>query len=403
MLRLSLTVRTLRSIIYRTVKNELAKELTMSPLPTDYFPLTVATGDAFCNRVDEIEHLKNCIIHQRPILLMSPRRYGKTSLALQTMEKMDMAYANMDFFSVIDEQDIERTILKGVSKLISAMETIPQKALTLASEIFEGPHIRAVLGKFEVSIEIKKRQEKPAYHVLDILERLEKLAEKTDKKIILFMDEFQRIGDIAPDQAMESVLRQVAQLTKSISFIFSGSNRHLLNQLFEDRKRPFYKLCERITLDRISEEAYTKHIQRAAQSTWGQALPERFFERLFFYTERHPYYVNLLCSRIFRGKFPDIEMLDQVWEQYMLEERSSVAAEIELLSKSQRKLLTVLSRAGGAIELLGNPFLQRANMSKTTVSQAIDHLDQKDYVYRDNDGKVHVLDPLIKAVLATQD
>ena len=106
------------------------------------------------------------------------------------------------------------------------------------------------------------RREKPSYHILEILERLELLAKKTDHQLILFFDEFQCISEATPDHAIESVLRQVAQLSKSISFVFSGSNRYLLNQLFDDRKHPFYKICERISLDRISEEAYTKHIQK---------------------------------------------------------------------------------------------------------------------------------------------
>lgn len=369
----------------------------------DHFPLTVATGEAFCNRIDEIERLKNCIIHQRPILLTSPRRYGKTSLALQTIKKIGIPYAHIDFFSIIDEEDIEKAILKGVSKLIANIETIPQKALTLAIDVFESPHIRAVLGKLGVSIEVQKRPEKPSYHVLDILERLEKLSEKTDQKIILFMDEFQKIGEIAQNQAMEGVLRQVAQLTKTITFIFSGSNRHLLNQLFEDRKRPFYKLCERITLDRISEVAYINHIQKAASLTWNQSLPDHFLERLFFYTERHPYYVNLLCSRFFNGKYPDIEILDKIWIQYLAEERSSVAAEMDLLSKNQKKLLTVLSRAGESTELLGHAFIRQSNMSKTTVNQSIEFLERKDYVFTNINGRVQVLDPLIKSVLSIQE
>jgi len=360
----------------------------------------IATEQAFCNRKAEINQLQHCIEHQRPVLLVSPRRYGKTSLALRTILKTKLPYAQIDLFSAIDEQDVERAILKGVTKLIIMMESIPKKALALASEIFEGTHIRVAISKIGLSIEVNRRGEKPAYHVLDILERLEHLAKKSNKKIILFFDEFQCIDEATSNRAMESVLRQVAQLTKSIAFIFSGSNRHLLNQLFNDRNRPFYKLCEKITLDRISEEAYTKHIQKAAKKTWELELPERVISRLFNYTERHPYYINLLCSRLWRQKHPTIHTIEHIWDQYISEERSSVASELELMSKNQRKLLTILSRSGGTDSPHSQAFLHLARMSKTTVFQALGILEKRDYIYKDIDGHYVVLDPLIQSVLS---
>lgn len=366
------------------------------------FPLSVATGQAFCNREEETAHLKGCIENLRPALLVSPRRYGKTSLAFHAISQMSLPYTQIDFFSVVDEQDIERVILQGIGRLISRMEGIPKRALALASEIFEGMQIKAALGKVELSVELNRPKEKPAYHVLDILERLEALSKKSNKKIILFFDEFQCVGEVVQNHAMESVLRQVAQLTKSIAFIFSGSNRHLLSQMFDDRNRPFYKLCERITLDRISEGAYQKHIQKAAKKKWGSELPERTIESIFNYSERHPYYTNLLCSRLLMGDLPTVESIYQTWYQYAVEERSSVASEIELLSKNQRKLLTVLARTDGTNEPLGQKFIQQANMSKATIDQSLSFLEKKDFIYRNEKGETKILDPLIKFILSQE-
>jgi hypothetical protein len=249
-------------------------------------------------------------------------------------------------------------------------------------------------------MEFNRRKEKPAYNVLDILERLERLADKTKQNIVLFLDEFQSISEITPDHAIESVLRQVAQLTKSISFVFSGSNRHLLNQLFDDRNRPLYKLCERIVLERISEQAYKKHLQKVAQKTWNIELPQRVLDYLFQCTECHPYYMNLLCSRMWNSQLPTVEIIEKLWQQYKREERSSVAAELELLSKNQRKLLTVLARMDGTNAPLGKEFVHQANMAKATIDQALTFLEKKDYVFKNDQGHVAVLDPLIKSVLS---
>lgn len=374
----------------------------MNPKPyLDHFPLSIASGEAFCNRIDETTFLKTCIEHQRPVLLISPRRYGKTSLALHAIHQTKLPYAHIDFFSAIDERDIERIILNGVGKLLSSMESLPQKALSLATEILDGSRVRAVLSKVGVSIEIDNKVEKPSQNILDVLERLEKLAIKTNKKFILFFDEFQCIGEVAPDQAMESVLRQVAQLTKSISFIFSGSNRHLLNQLFDDRKRPFYKLCERMAIQRISKEDYESHIQRSALNAWEGELDSETLNTLFICSERHPYYLNLLCSRMLIGKDkPTAESIKKIWGNYVREERSSVASEIDLLSKNQKKLLTILSRINGTFSPLGNDFIQISKMSKTSIDQALTFLDRHDYIIKRDDGFISVLDPLIRETLS---
>lgn len=370
----------------------------------DYFPLSVASGQAFCNREVETKRLQTCIAYHRPVLLISPRRYGKTSLALHAIKQLKIPFAHIDLFSAVDEQDIEKCILQGIGRLIASMESIPKRALALAHHIFSGSHIKAVFNKFEVSIELNQKSGKSAYHILDLLERLEKLAKKSKKNIVLFFDEFQCIHDITPHHAIESVLRQVAQLTKSISFIFSGSHRHLLNQLFDDRNRPFYKLCERITLDRISEVHYTKHIQKLAKKIWKQTFSDRSLEKIFIFSARHPYYTNLLCSRLFtQTSLPSIEKIEDIWAQYLKEERSSVASEIELLSKNQRKLLTMLARSQGTNEPFGRSFVHHANMPKASIDQALTFLENRDYIERDNEQHIRIIDPLIQTVLSGMD
>ena len=367
----------------------------------DLFPLSIAADAAFCNRTEELSKLIMYIEHHRPVLLVSPRRYGKTSLALRAIEATGLPYAHIDLFSAVDEQDIERAVLKGVGSLISKIESLPKKALKLASELFEGTHIRAALTKIGVDIEISRdNDKKPAYRILDVLQKLEKLSLKVNKKMVLFFDEFQCIREITTDHALEGVFRQIAQQTKVISFIFSGSNRHLLNELFEDRNRPFYKLCERITLDRISEEKYTPHLQVAAKRKWKNHFSIEELNAIFNKSQRHPYYVNLLCSRLFlRKEKPGVEDIKDQWAQYIVEERSNVASELDLLSKHQKKLLIILARERGTNAPLGREFVRISNISKTTVEQALGFLQKRDYVYQDDLGCYKVLDPLIAAVL----
>ena len=108
----------------------------------DYFPLSLAVGYAFCNRTVEQRNLTYNLLESRPTLIVSPRRYGKTSLALHTLKQSKLIYMHFDFFSAINEQDIQNIILKGAGQLIGQIEKIPQKMLTLATEFFSGLSIK---------------------------------------------------------------------------------------------------------------------------------------------------------------------------------------------------------------------------------------------------------------------
>lgn len=365
----------------------------------DYFPLALASGGAFCNRKQEQQDLLHNLRESRPTLLISPRRYGKTSLALHTIALSKLHYAHFDFLSAVDIDDIEKIILKGVGKLFAQIEKGPRKALQIAMDLFAGLNIKFSFDAFGVAIEINNKTVDPAKNILNILERIEKLSETYGKKIVLLFDEFQRVYQISENQAIESVIRQIAQASKRLSFIFSGSNRHLLHKMFNDRDRPFYKLCDRITLERISKQDYTSYINNVAQKT-SRSLDAGAIDRILDHTEQHPYYMNLLCSRLWKSKIIKVTDVDDAWSHYVLEERSQVANELDLLSNAQRKLLVSLSRYDGTNAPRGKEFQMQSGMPGATIAQALQFLEKKDYVYQDANKFYKVLDPIIKCVLA---
>jgi uncharacterized protein len=366
----------------------------------DYFPLSLALGKAFCNRKTELQVLKNNLLESRPSLIVSPRRYGKTSLAMNAITQVKFTHTTLDFLSAINENDVEKIISKGAGHLISAIEKGPKKALKIATDLFAGLSIKLSLDTLGLSVEINQKSTDPAANILKILERVEKLAMKYNQKLVLFFDEFQRVYEISKNQSIESVIRQVAQRSHHLSFIFSGSNRHLLYQMFNDRNRPFYKLCDRMTLDRISENEYELYLQEVAQKTRGEILDTKTIENIFMCTERHPYYLNLLCSRLWSQKKITDEKVKEIWQDYMVEERSQVAIELDLLSQSQKKLLIALARSNGTDAPRSSEFEMISGMPGATITQALRFLEKKDYIFKNKSGKYSILDPMFKAVLA---
>jgi uncharacterized protein len=367
----------------------------------DYFPLSLAFGEAFCNRTQEQADLLYNIKESRPTLISSPRRYGKTSLALHVINNSKLHYCQCDFLAAINETDVEKIILKGVGQLLGRIETGPRKLLKVATDFFSGLNIQLNLEKIGLSVQLNKASSDPVGNILSILERVDKLSEKYNKKIVFFLDEFQRIYQISDNYAIESVMRQIAQSSRNLSFIFAGSNRHLLNQIFEDKNRPFYKLCQRIPLERIEIKCYAEYIDRALKNSPGITLVQGVLEEVCKLTENHPYYFNLLFSRLWREKIITIELVQARWAAYIQEEKSQIANELDLLSGAQRKVLISLARSGGTSEPRSREFQAISQVPSATIRQALLALEKRDYVfYNISSSKYTLIDPAIKWLLA---
>lgn len=366
----------------------------------DRFPLGLASGKTFCNRETERHHVLSNIRQGKPTLIISPRRYGKTSLVLKAIQESKLPYAHIDFFAETTQKEIIKSILKGIGTVIGKVASTPQRAMNALKEFFAGAQIKFSVDVPGLAIDFDLDQLDIKEHLKTILSRFDDLVAKHKKPVVLFFDEFQRLGQIANDHSVEAILRHVAQQSKYIVFIFSGSNRHLLNQMFDDRNRPFYKLCDRIPLERIASEHYHKYIQEAAQEKWRRKLPPTMIDTILHLTECHPYYVNLLCSRLWlQSKIPNEDNVRFYWQKLALEEKSQIAAEIDLLSDNQRSLLMTLAKTGKTKSLQSKEFVARAELSASSIAQSLAVLEERDYVYQDAEGFYELIDPLLRRVV----
>ncbi|OGT54266.1 MAG: hypothetical protein A3F17_06880 [Gammaproteobacteria bacterium RIFCSPHIGHO2_12_FULL_41_15] len=367
----------------------------------DYFPLTTAKGAAFCNRVQELKLLHRNITEVRPTLIMSTRRYGKTSLALKALENTKSIYATIDFYRDLNEEHIERSIMNGIGALLGKMESAPQKLMQLASQLFSGMQASLTMSEMEIAVQFQEKKKRASDNIINALKRLHDLAQKRKQNVVLFFDEFQQLSEATNDHSIEAALREAAQSSTQVSYLFSGSNRHLLQNIFFDQNRPFYKLCDFIQLERIHSEAYIPYLQHAACDYWKKELSQEVLETIVELTERHPYYINLLCSKIWLDDFPtEKKIVRNYWEKCALENKSQIQNELSLLSLNQRKLIIALAMHGPVTAPNGTDFMKKVNLPQTSLLQALSVLIEKDYVYQDSEKQYRLLDPLIRYLLS---
>jgi AAA+ ATPase superfamily predicted ATPase len=363
--------------------------------------LRLATGSRFCNRQEERALLKECLEQQRPIVLISPRRYGKSSLAHKTVEEIGFPFCAIDFMTAYDDNAICQSIVQGVSELVSAIMPANMKTLEILEKCFQG--MKAVLRYKFIELEFTHSVEKtdPVRQVLETLRGLEALAVKLDKTVVIFMDEFQRVVETPKGDAIQGAVRNVAQSTKKIAFIFSGSSRHMLNKVFDEPNAPLYMICEKLQVKRIGSEHYDAYIQDAAKIKWKSKLDKNIIDRILTLTENHPFYVNYLCGKLWRqSEVPTTEEeVNVTWKDCLLNEERRLVLELDALTFNQRLLMKAIAKTPGLKEPTGAAFLAPLGLSSGTAVPALKTLLNKDLLFVDDEQVTRVLDPLLKYML----
>ncbi len=364
----------------------------------DYFPLGVAADEAFCNRTQETLLLSKNIKNGKHSLLIGTRRYGKSSLALRALELSKLPFSEIDFYMATNEKVIETYILNAVTDLIGKALGSVDKLVTSIKRLAKNLRPKIDIGtsvfKLELTPEINSD---PATNVKDGLQLLEKLLAEKNKHAVLLMDEFQIVGVIARGAGIEAAIRHVAQKTKFLTIIFSGSNRKLLLTMFEDETRPLYKLCWKMNVHKIESEHYFPHLQKAATLAWKSELNKEVFKKIMILTDRHPFYVNKLCDRIwayYPDKAPSIKEVAAAWNAILKEDKSDAIKEISLLSLGQKKLLQEIAKNKN-IQPTSKEIIMELQMTSSSIMSALEGLEEKDVIERGN-NQYYVINPIVK-------
>ena len=359
-----------------------------------YFPQGLAEEEFFCNREKERKLISNSILSHEHLVLVAPRRYGKTSLIARVLRENDFPGINIDLFFVLSQLEVTNIIAESVSQLINQM--LPKSA-GMARKIIDAlavlnPKISFNLLGQKLEINVKQPTEK---NISELLLILDQFAIKFKIPCVVAFDEFQQIGELRENHAIEASIRHAVERSKFVSYIFCGSNRHLLNEMFSDKTRPLYHLCDLMTLDRINIESYKIFLGNLFQSKWSQLIEEDVFNEIASITECHPYYVNALCRRLWRNKIaPQVVDVVSTWEEYVKQQSSWIINDVSRLTLTQRKLLTSLALCP-TTEPHSETFLIFAKMTASTIQKTLQILQKMDLIYQDNMNYYKVLDPAV--------
>jgi len=232
-----------------------------------------------------------------------------------------------------------------------------------------------------------------------ILTKLDEIAVQRDWKVMLEIDEFQEVSRLPESHAIEAEIRDAIQHADNISCVFLGSNRQMLEAMFAEKSRPFYKMCHIMKVERIKAVDYQIHLEDMSKAQWPLPIQCSVINVIIELTERHPYYVNKLCYSLWQlASAPTAEDVLTTWRNIIAEEESNIVAVLTSLSNTQKAVIHQLSMEPTAA-LGSKRFLALVNLASSTMRTAMEQLKKDDMVYQDSSDVWHVMDPCLAAYL----
>lgn len=260
------------------------------------FVFGVATsGKNFTDREKETARLMANFQHGINTILISPRRWGKTSLVrrvaeLSQSERLRVVVADIfscrserEFYECFSQAIIRQTSSKWEEWVETAKKFLSNVRPTITIDSEQGPKFSLTFSNAEAACDVD-----------EILSLPEKIAQQKHCKIVVCLDEFQQIADFKDSKTFQKRLRTVWQLQKSVSYCLFGSKRHLMNELFESRSLPFYKFGDIIYLQKIQNTYWVKFLQERFSST-GKKISDKLAEELCGMVDNYSSYVQHLA------------------------------------------------------------------------------------------------------------
>ena len=357
-----------------------------------YFPQGIASNHSFCNREDERAAVKVSIESHEHLVLIAPRRYGKSSLIRQVLKENNFPGICIDLFFVLSQAEVTKSIAEGVSSIINELMPATKLARKKIVESITALNPKLTISLLGQKIEISAKQSGEK-SISELLLALDEVAKKANKSCVFVFDEFQQIGELKENHAIEAAIRHAVERSVNVSYIFCGSKHHLLNEMFSNKSRPLYHLCDLMMINRISTTSYRNFLNKMAKSKWKNNLNNEALLEIIALTENHPYYLNALCRRLWRREnLPSISEVRNSWDEYVNQQSAWIIDDLSRLTLNRRKILVALAEQT-TDEPQGESFCIRAGLAASGIQRALNDLVRADIVFKNQDGYYHVLDP----------
>lgn len=350
------------------------------------FPTTGYFGkDYFCDRETELASLKQQVENNTNSTLISIRRLGKSALIHRLFDEFGTSKSHYCVYTDIYPTQNLKEFTENLSRAI--LQQIPEQksAGKRFLELLKGFHpiitYDPLTGQPEVSFGFTepKMAERTLAGIFQFLEERE-------KPVLIAIDEFQQVA-YYPEANTEALLRSYIQRLTNVRFIFSGSNKHMMTELFNSAKRPFFSSTQITHLSSIAEDKYSVFIRSKFMDV-GRVISEEALCFILSWTNSHTYYTQTVCNNIFASPLKVIreEDVKLLCREMLASQQATYIQYRQLLSPVQWQLLIAIAKEEKVYQPQSKAFLQKYQVGTPSNSKrALEALLEKEMIYCEED------------------
>lgn len=345
--------------------------------------------DYFCDRKNETAFLIKQIENGRNVALISPRRMGKTGLIHHTFHQTEL---NKQFYTFFVDIYATTSLSELVYLLGKAIyDELKPKGKVWTERFFQ------IITSLRMGFKLDAMSGEPSFDISlgDIqtpqttLDEIFAYLETADKPCIVAIDEFQQISNYE-EKNVEAMLRTKIQQCKQTMFIFAGSKRHLMSNMFNSSSKPFYQSAICMGLDPIPLDTYTEfasHLFELRDKHVSKELTAKVYQQFNGCT----WFVQMMMNELFaltgHGELCDIDKLETAEQNVIMTQESSYKDLLAHLAPKQKLILQAIAREGTAKNVTSSAFIKRYNLaSASSVQSAIKGLLKNDIITQEDDG-----------------
>ena len=339
---------------------------------------TLVDGEFFTDRVTELESIQRMLDSENHLVLISPRRFGKSSLVAKAVKASGRPSISLNMQNMLSIEDFASKILRELFRLYP-LERI--RHLMTHFRIAPTVSTNPITNGIDVSFQ-------PVINGIILLEDAMALLEKVsteNKKLIVVFDEFQEIMNIR--KGLDKQLRSIMQEQQHLNYILLGSQESMMTEIFERKKSPFYHFGKLMHLSKIPYEDFRTYV--AERLPLKEASQNSVVDDILSFTGLHPYYTQQLSAQVW-----EMITYDKLFDNVVSEAVNAIIQAHDLdferlwlsFNRTDRFIMQSLSSNK-------NP-MQNRQMATSTTFSAIKRLMKAGYVIRTEDYEVE--DPFFK-------
>ena len=357
----------------------------------------VVSGDTFTDREEETKKLVANFKYGVNTFIVSPRRWGKSSLVKKAKGLAESAKLKIVYVDVHQCRNREEFCNRFASAVLtqtsSKMDEWLENARMFLSRFSFGINASPDPAS-EMSIKLDLSPQERSME--DLLQLPEKIAQKRNIRVVVCIDEFQQIGSYADTLQFQKELRTVWQHHELTSYCLFGSRKHMMESLFDDTSKPFYKFGDIIYLQRIPMDYWVKYITSKFRKE-GKTIAKKQAEWIVTQVDSNSSYVQQLAWYVFlrTDKKTDEKALREAFDELVVQCSDVFEAKTENLTAYQMNFLHALAD-GNSTGLSSSKIIQRYNLGSTSnVAIITKSLIEKDLIQKES-NKIYLTDPIMK-------